>query len=154
MRAIVTVKLKRYPIHDPRNKIVGPCPLGGRTSKCTDVTGSHHSYIEVGKDLDDIYARAKRKYGHVTRVEVLKNDEIYLAMERFRTSLEKTAEYAADQDDLLEEVQKVLDDMSYWLLEIGCSPADYIKDWRRDLWDIMERRPGTWRTKNARLIKS
>jgi len=80
MRAIVTVKLPRNPKHDPRNKITGKCPLFKKPFVpfeyvgdfiCTDVTGSHHSYIETGKDLEQIKNRAKSKYGHVTRVEVL-----------------------------------------------------------------------------------
>lgn len=69
MKAIVTVKLPQNPRHDPRNKRTGKCPIGDRT--CTDVRGSHHSYIEVGLDLDDIRRKAYEKFGHITRIEVL-----------------------------------------------------------------------------------
>jgi len=78
MRAIVTVKLPRNPKHDPRNKKTGKCPLFGSkyqgvelqgSFRCTDVTGSHHSYIEFGKDLQEIKEKARAKYGHITRIE-------------------------------------------------------------------------------------
>jgi len=80
MRAIVTVKLPRNPKHTPRNKQTGKCPLfrppyqrfelQGKFT-CTDTTGSHHSYIEYGSSVNDIWNTAKRKYGHVTRIEVV-----------------------------------------------------------------------------------
>lgn len=68
MKAIVTVKLPRNPHHNPQRKRSGRCPLINRF--CTDVTGSHHSYIETGKDRWDIERKVKKKYGHVTRIEV------------------------------------------------------------------------------------
>lgn len=78
MKAIVTVKLPRNPKHNPRNKQIGICPLcsiserkAGMGRLCTDVTGSHHSYIEEGKNRLDIFCKAKAKYGHITRVEVI-----------------------------------------------------------------------------------
>ena len=72
MRAIVTIKIKRNPNHDPRNKKTGKCPI--QNCICTDITGSHHSYIETGENKSDIYWKAKLKHGHVTRIEVI-NDE-------------------------------------------------------------------------------
>lgn len=69
MKAIVTVKLQKNPQHDPFRKQVGVCPVSGLI--CTDVTGEHHSYIEEGAYIDEIMAKAKQKYRHVTRVEVI-----------------------------------------------------------------------------------
>lgn len=78
MRAIVTVKLPRNPIHNPRDKKRSICPLSywGRDPLkepiiCTDVTGTHHSYIEEGETIEDIEKRAKERFGHVTRTEVI-----------------------------------------------------------------------------------
>jgi hypothetical protein len=78
MKAIVTVKLKRPWIHhNPRDKKTGRCPLCERKDgkyeyrTCTDTTGSHHSYIEEGENREETYQKAKKKYGHVTRVEVI-----------------------------------------------------------------------------------
>lgn len=139
MIAIVTVKLKRDSTHDPRNKIVGACPLGGRTSKCTDVTGSHHSYIEVGKDLDQIYALAKRKYGHVTRVEVLETDEVHDTMVRFRMAAEHFGEDVADLNYLLDQVEYVLEGMEEVNMDDHIVIADLI-DWRQELRGILNRR--------------
>jgi len=70
MKAIVTVKLPRNPKHDPRNKKTGQCPLDINVC-CTDVTGSHHSYIETGENEAEIRQKAREKYGHVTRTEVI-----------------------------------------------------------------------------------
>lgn len=81
MRAIVTVKLPRNPEHDPSNKKTGKCPLFTEKYQgielqgsfvCTDVTGSYHSYIEHGKDKQEIVSNVKRKFGqdiHITRIE-------------------------------------------------------------------------------------
>lgn len=72
MWAIVTVKIKRNPRHDPKSKHIGPCPINGVVFKsgiCTDMTGSHHSYIAKGKDLEEITYYAERKFDHVTRIE-------------------------------------------------------------------------------------
>jgi len=74
MKAIVTVKLNRPHIHhDPRNKQHGKCPLTpeGKYWSCTDITGSHHSYIEEGENRDEIRTKAEIKYGHITRIEVI-----------------------------------------------------------------------------------
>lgn len=74
MKAIVTVKLSRKQLgnraHSPWNKKRGRCPLLQNWT-CTDVTGSHHSYIEEGMDLEDIQTKAEAKYPHITRIEVL-----------------------------------------------------------------------------------
>lgn len=68
MKAIITVKLKRNPQHDPHNKQSGKCPLK-ENMLCTDITGSHHTYIEEGETRAEIMWKAKHKYGHVTRIE-------------------------------------------------------------------------------------
>ena len=76
MKAVVTVKLPRNPKHDPRNKQSGMCPLSKRLSYvvwCTDITGSHHSYTETGVSRKDIEREAKRKFGHVTRIEFVRD---------------------------------------------------------------------------------
>ena len=69
MKAIVTVKLKKNPFHNPRDKKTGNCPI--QNCICTDITGSHHSYIETGKDRDEIIQKAEQKWGHVTRIEII-----------------------------------------------------------------------------------
>jgi len=74
MKAIVTVRLPRNPDHDPKNKKTGKCPLFKAYSgafTCTDITGQHHSYIDYGKDLEDIKQKAQARFGHVTRIEEL-----------------------------------------------------------------------------------
>lgn len=79
MEAIVTVKLPRNPSHNPRHKKRGKCPLFKPpyvpyevqgSFLCTDVTGSHHSYIEYGETVAEIREKAEEKFGHVTRIEV------------------------------------------------------------------------------------
>lgn len=72
MWAIVTVKIKRNIKHDPKHKHVGPCPLNGVVFKagiCSDMTGSHHSYIEKGEDILEIELKARQLFKHVTRIE-------------------------------------------------------------------------------------
>ena len=69
MKAIVTVKLERNPKHNPHNKVIGDCPLYENT-KCSDVTGEHHSYLEEAEDENMIWVKARRRYKHITRVEV------------------------------------------------------------------------------------
>jgi len=78
MRAVVTVRLARNAAHDPQHKKTGRCPLFRLpftpfevqgTYTCTDVTGEHHSYIEYGRDLDDIRQKAEAKFKHITRIE-------------------------------------------------------------------------------------
>jgi hypothetical protein len=74
MRAIVTVKLPRNSKHDPQHKQVGVCPLSKilkGVTQCSDITGEHHSYIEEGEDITDIETKAKAKFPHVTRIEVI-----------------------------------------------------------------------------------
>lgn len=59
---LVTVKLPKHPDHDPHNKVIGQCPMGGM---CTDVTGEHHTVL--------VYSErevAELAFGyHITRVE-------------------------------------------------------------------------------------
>ena len=71
MKAIVTIKLEYLPIRKAtNNKVSGGCPLLPNRF-CTDMTGNHHSYIEEGKDIDDISQHANKKHGHITRIEVI-----------------------------------------------------------------------------------
>jgi hypothetical protein len=74
MRAIVTVRLSRDPKHEPQHKQTGLCPLSKivkGVTQCTDVRGEQHSYIEEGKDFDDIKNKARAKFPHVTRIETI-----------------------------------------------------------------------------------
>lgn len=76
---LITVKLPRNPDHNPRAKVVGPCPVTGLP--CTDVTGEHHTFAVVAEDAAKIMTdmallhghvtRAALLYGHVTRVETV-----------------------------------------------------------------------------------
>jgi hypothetical protein len=68
MKAIVTIKIDRNPRHDPFNKQTGNCPC---SNTCTDMTGAHHSYLEEGTSIEDIEKKAKSKYKHITRIEVI-----------------------------------------------------------------------------------
>lgn len=61
-RYIVTVKLPKYPDHDPRDKKIGGCAV---SPECTDATGEHHSFLLETDRLQLALAR----YSHVTRVE-------------------------------------------------------------------------------------
>lgn len=70
MKVIVTVKLRRNPNHNPSNKKTGMCPLDNGKI-CTDITGSHHSYVTEGESTMQIRKDAEKRYGHVTRIEEL-----------------------------------------------------------------------------------
>lgn len=68
MKYLVTVKLPKNPAHDPRNKVIGDCPVNG--SPCTDVTGEHHTIL-VESELGIVGVReAWAETFHVTRVKV------------------------------------------------------------------------------------
>lgn len=72
MKAVVTIKLPRDPKHDPRNKRQGKCPISkiiGREIWCTDVTGSHHSYVETGYNAKEIRGKIEARFKHITRIE-------------------------------------------------------------------------------------
>jgi len=70
---IVTVKLPRNPEHNPREKVVGTCPLShpDEPLHCTDVTGEHHSILTTtdGMTVNDVKAEWEEQGFHVTRVE-------------------------------------------------------------------------------------
>lgn len=75
---LVTVKLPRNPDHDPRNKVMGLCPVNG--FRCTDVTGEHHTVVVVAPSCltedeavayAEIVVRRARPNGHITRFEVV-----------------------------------------------------------------------------------
>ena len=73
MRVVVTVKLQKNPNHNPQNKKTGICPIAVFTKnkhcRCTDITGSHHSYIVKGKDLEEIKRKVHKYFKHITRIE-------------------------------------------------------------------------------------
>lgn len=74
MKAIVTVKFKKNPYHNPENKLEGICPVG---LKCTDVTGEHHSILIEGKNLDEIKEKGNdMSANHITRIEVIQGNEL------------------------------------------------------------------------------
>lgn len=72
MQAVVTIRMKRQPNHNPQNKKVGVCPF---SATCTDVTGEHHSGLfeaATGEQIvSQAYARAALYNAHVTRVEFI-----------------------------------------------------------------------------------
>lgn len=64
---LITVRLPKNPDHDPRNKVVGECPLS--SGECTDVTGEHHTMLlGSGETASEIHERLTKQF-HVTRVE-------------------------------------------------------------------------------------
>jgi hypothetical protein len=64
---IVTIKLAKNPEHNPKQKKSNACPLKGGTI-CTDSTGEHHSFVTLGKSVQDVKTYWEDRY-HVTRVE-------------------------------------------------------------------------------------
>ncbi len=65
---LVTVKLPKNPVHNPRRKQFGACPVNGEP--CSDTTGEHHTFLVRSKHGGDHVTKvAAAKYGHVTRVE-------------------------------------------------------------------------------------
>ena len=68
MKAIVTFRFERNPLHNPKNKERGICKLN---TLCTDVKGEHHSCIIEGGTEEIIKIKAKEKCNHITRIEFL-----------------------------------------------------------------------------------
>lgn len=73
MKFLITIKMRKNPIHDPHNKVTGDCPIrpwGMDDSKkiCTDATGEHHTILVECEDLDAARAKFELFY-HVTRIE-------------------------------------------------------------------------------------
>ncbi len=68
MILIVTVKLPKKKIHNPNYKAFGTCQCK-ENSMCSDRTGEHHSFLMYGDTYQEIEEEAKKKYGHVTRIE-------------------------------------------------------------------------------------
>jgi hypothetical protein len=68
---LVTVKLVKNPVHDPKNKITGICPAD-KWTRCTDVTGAHHTMMYITDDdlttVEDTTAFFALNF-HVTRDE-------------------------------------------------------------------------------------
>lgn len=71
---IVTVKYKRNPNHDPRNKIIGTCQT---SEMCSDSTGSHHCFLVKAHSLEEVATKVIMKFKkvHITRIELAKNIE-------------------------------------------------------------------------------
>lgn len=63
---IVTVKLPKEPLHDPKAKVTGACRL---SAVCTDWTGAHHSFIVLGASAGGVQADWEARGYRVTRVE-------------------------------------------------------------------------------------
>lgn len=72
MRAIVTVKIEPQLEKTNLEKQAGSCSLQ-YNSLCTDVEGKHHSFLCEGESVDRILREVGKKYGHITRVEVIKD---------------------------------------------------------------------------------
>jgi hypothetical protein len=68
MKAIVTIKLPKNPLHNPNQKKTGKCPVSGNV--CTDVTGEHHSILVEGNNIEDITKEVKKRFSHITRIEI------------------------------------------------------------------------------------
>lgn len=66
MKSLVTVKLPKNPVHNPRNKVVGRCPLSGEY--CSDTTGEHHTLLWDGSPEE---ARVAFEKYHITRIETV-----------------------------------------------------------------------------------
>jgi len=64
MQYIVTIKVPNDKDHDPKNKQTGNCIV---SSKCTDKTGAHHSYLVEAPSIDEIKGKLVNK--HITRIE-------------------------------------------------------------------------------------
>lgn len=76
MKAIVTVKIKASPNHNPQSKQTGMCPIGDNIGNvCTDITGGHHSFIESGNSIFEIRRKVQQGGHHVTRIEEIDEDE-------------------------------------------------------------------------------
>ncbi len=109
--AIVTVKLPRNPHHNPRDKQTNVCPANQKFydtpfhtvlyfgTVCTDWTGEHHSFIAVGKDLSDIENRAKKQFGHVTRIETVRLSAIIGLVEMYVAGLLEEKDDSANGRD-------------------------------------------------------
>jgi hypothetical protein len=67
---MVTLKLERNRMHDPKNKVTGPCPLAA-DKVCTDVTGQHHTVFakDTWMTPEEIAAGWIARGIHVTRIE-------------------------------------------------------------------------------------
>ena len=65
---IVTLKFKRNPNHNPRNKKTGACQT---TNFCTDCTGEHHCILirAVSMNMAEIILKLHYPNVHVTRIE-------------------------------------------------------------------------------------
>jgi len=70
---IVTVKLPKHPLHNPKDKKFGACPIHG--SSCTDVTGAHHSMLvrNSSSSIEQVQAEFEGRGIHVTRIETVEN---------------------------------------------------------------------------------
>ena len=62
MPKLVTIKLPKNPLHDPHNKVTGPCPV---SRVCTDSTGEHHTVLV---QTEGNLAWYMSNY-HITRIE-------------------------------------------------------------------------------------
>lgn len=69
---IVTIKLGNLKNHNPRKKNTGKC-RHDHNHQCTDITGSHHSFLHFEKDMSKPINEIMNFYQslghHVTRVE-------------------------------------------------------------------------------------
>lgn len=74
MLYIVTIRLGKDPVHDPKRKLTGMCRAGDE--RCTDSTGEHHSFlVDSEVSLDEVRDTYAKTY-HVTRVETAKSLDV------------------------------------------------------------------------------
>ena len=72
---VVTLRFEKNPKHNPKLKKRGVCPV---SNDCTDITGSHHSYIVRGYGIDHIRHQVNKQFSpnwvgfkHITRIEAV-----------------------------------------------------------------------------------
>lgn len=63
---IITTKVEKNTLHNPRDKKTGICPFTG--GECTDITGEHHSFLTMGTSIQDVYDRFSQ-FIKITRIE-------------------------------------------------------------------------------------
>jgi hypothetical protein len=68
MLFIVTIKEPKNPAHNPHAKVTSSCTL---SEACTDSTGEHHSLLVNAPDLDTALKYSRKRWSHVTRVEMV-----------------------------------------------------------------------------------
>ena len=69
MDYLVPVRMSKDPLHDPKNKITGACPIS--QLECTDTTGEHHTFLHRADSAREIQEGMASLGVHVTRIELV-----------------------------------------------------------------------------------